>query len=78
MKQDTAKEDISHLREDLQWDRIYGQLDVIGYPARTQGYECCICHFKIYVKWFQRHPNYRGCRGAIVNHIKTHFILGDI
>lgn len=72
-----AKIDLTTLREDLQWDRLYGQLDVIGYPNRTRGYECMVCHFKIYAPIFKRHIDYRSLKGAMVNHIKSHFIMGN-
>lgn len=68
------KEDISELREDLQWDKIYGQIEAMGYPSKIVGYECLICHFKIYAKLFRRHVDYRRLKGAMVNHVKTHFI----
>ena len=71
------KIDITNLREDLQWDRIYGQLHNMNYPNRTTGYECLICHFKLYAPIFKRRVDYRSLKGAMVNHIKSHFIMSS-
>ncbi len=72
------KENISELRGDFQRDRVYGSIIAMGFPARIQGYECNICHFKIYVPLFKSHPNYRSAYGAMVNHVKSHFIMKDM
>ena len=73
-KHPNDREDIRHLREDAQLDRLAQSLGLIANSVHIFGYQCLICGKRSMVPRFKRRPNHRAYRGGMMRHIKAHFI----